>query len=159
MESTTPVAVALGEWVQLCMRRAMRHLLHYTRRSGLSSSQVSALLHIHSRGVCGVTSVGGDLGVSSAAASLMLERLVRQGLVERNENPDDRRAKQIVLTEKGREVLHESICAHQEWLDGLAHLMTPQEQAQVLAALTILIQKTTLLETDAAAPLVAPRQG
>lgn len=148
MESSTPIVAALREWIEIFMHRTMCHLLLYSRESGLSPSQVGALMQIHRRGVCGVSSIGGHLGVTSAAASHMLERLVRQGLVTRSEDPLDRRAKQIVLTEMGRQVMHESIRVRQEWLEALARLMTPQEENQVLAALTILTEKANQLENE-----------
>ena len=148
MESPGRFVAGLREWIEVFMRRSMCHLLLYARESGLSPSQVGALLQIHRSGVCGVSSIGGHIGVTSAAASHMLERLVRQGLVVRSENPLDRRAKQIVLTEKGRQVMHESVRARQEWLEALARLMTPQEQNQVLDALTILTEKSNQLENE-----------
>ena len=62
------------------MHRSMRHFLRYARESGLSMSQFGALFHIHRRGSSGVTDLGDHLGVTSAAASQMLDRLVQQGL-------------------------------------------------------------------------------
>ena len=75
-----------------------------SRESGLSMSQISALFHIHQADGSGVTDLGDHLGVTSAAASQMLERLVQQELILRTEDPDDRRVKQMVLTEKGARV-------------------------------------------------------
>jgi len=146
MESSERLVTALQEWIETFMHRSMRHLLVYAREQGLSPSQVGALLQIHRHGACGVSSIGGHLGVTSPAVSHMLERLVSQELVVRSEDPRDRRAKQIVLTEKGRRVMQESIQARQEWLEGLARLMTPQEQDQVLAALKILTERSDRLE-------------
>ena len=72
----------------------------------------------------------------------MLERLVQQGMILRSEDPNDRRAKQLVLTEKGQQTLHESIQARQSWLDELATLLSDSEKEQVRAAMNILIEKT-----------------
>jgi len=84
--------------------------------------------------------------VTNAAASQMLEHLVQQQMITRSEDPHDRRAKQIVLTDKGRQVLQESIHARQGWLEDLAHTLSPEEKEQVVAALHILIEKTSQLE-------------
>ncbi len=131
------------------MRRSMRHFMRYSRESGLSMSQVGALFHIHREGNCGVSDLGDNLGVSSAAASQMLERLVQQGLILRSEAPNDRRAKQLVLTEKGRQVVQESIHARQGWLNDLAAMLSAEEKAQVIAALGILLEKINRLEETA----------
>jgi DNA-binding MarR family transcriptional regulator len=148
MESSTQVTTALQEFAAFFMRGSMRHLLLYAKESGLSMSQIGAMLHIRRKGVSGVSDVGDDLGVTNAAASQMLERLVLQGLVVRSEDPQDRRVKQIVLTEEGHRRLRESIQARQGWLDALANLLSPEEQDQVTAALRILLERANQLEND-----------
>lgn len=148
MESSSPLVAALREWVELCMRHSVCHLLHYARERGLSPSQIGALMQIHRRGTCGVSGIGGDLGVTSAAASHLLERLVREDLVVRSEDPRDRRAKQIILTDRGRKVLQESLRAGREWQETLARLLTPDEQDQIHAALTLLSEKASQIESE-----------
>jgi DNA-binding MarR family transcriptional regulator len=146
MDASNPVTAALQEWIGVFMRRSTRNLLLYAKESGLSMSQVGALLHIHQAGVSAVSDLGDDLGISTPAASQMLDRLVQQELVARSEDPHDRRMKQIALTAKGRQVLLESIRARQSWLDDLAPLLTPAEQEQVIAALRILIRRANQLQ-------------
>jgi len=96
-----PFVATLEEWIKVSRHRMMRNFIDYARRSGLSMSHIGALFHLHHEGTCGVTELGNHLDVSSAAASQMLERLVQQDLIQRTEDPDDRRVKQIVLTDKG----------------------------------------------------------
>jgi len=132
------------------MRRSMRGFILYAKTNGLSMSQIGALFHLRKEGACGVSAIGDNLGVTNAAASQMLDRLVRQALIARSEDPHDRRSKHIVLTEKGQRVLHESLQARQGWMDDLAQCLTPQEQDQVLAALNLLIEKADQLESAAA---------
>jgi len=146
MQPTDQFAATLQEWVAVFMRRSMRNFVHYARESGLSMSQVNALFHIHRKGGCGVTDVGDNLGVTSAAASQMLDRLVQQDLILRTEDPGDRRAKQLVLTEKGVRAVQEGIHARQGWLADLAIMLSPSEKEQVAAALNILIDKTKQME-------------
>ena len=76
----------------------------------------------------------------------MLERLVQQGLILRKEDPNDRRVRQIVLTDKGRQILQESIAARQGWLENLSRTLTDSQREQVTAALNILIEKANQLE-------------
>jgi DNA-binding MarR family transcriptional regulator len=134
------------KWVESFMRRSMRDFIIYAKESGLSMSQIGAMFHIARHGALSVSDISEELGVTSAAASQMVDRLVHQGIILRSENPQDRRAKQIVLTERGRQVLQGSIDARQKWLDELSALLTPQEEEQVVAALLILIEKTNQLE-------------
>jgi len=147
MQSTDPLALALQNWVGAFMHRSMRDFIRFAKDSGLSMSQVGALFHIR-KGTSGVSDIGDDLGVTSAAASQMLERLVQSGLVTRSEDPNDRRVKHIVLTDKGHQILHQGIQARESWVFDLMKLLTPAEKEQVAGALNILIEKTKLLERD-----------
>lgn len=137
------------EWMEVFMQRSMRGFLAYARESGLSMSQLGAIFQIEHRGSGGVSDLGDKLGVTSSAASQLLERLVQQGLVLRSEHPDDRRAKQLLLTDKGRQVLQESVRARQNWLSDLAKVLSDREKEAVIAALNILIDRARHLDTPA----------
>jgi DNA-binding MarR family transcriptional regulator len=143
-----PFAVALQEWMEVAMRGSMRRFLHYAMESGLSMSHFGALFHLHHSGSCGVTEVGEHLGVTSAAASQMLDRLVHLGLVSRAEDPDDRRVKRIELTEKGRQVIEGGIRARQEWVNDLAEALTQDEKNRLISDLETLIQKARQLTPE-----------
>jgi DNA-binding MarR family transcriptional regulator len=145
MQHGDPFVVTLQRWIEVSMHRSIRHFICYARESGLSMSQLGALFHIHRIGSSGVTDLGDHLGVTSAAASQMLERLVKQGLILRSEDPSDRRVKQIVLTDKGLQVLRESIHAHQDWLYDLAGALSDSEKEAAMAAFKLLIDKANHL--------------
>jgi len=147
MPTTDPFVATLRNWIEVFMRRSMRNFIRYSRESGISMPQVGALFHIH-RGAGGVTDLAEGLGITSAAASQMLERLVQLGVILRSEAPHDRRVKQIVLTEKGRHILQESFHAHQGWLDDLAQTLSAGEKEQIVAALKILIEKANRLQSQ-----------
>jgi DNA-binding MarR family transcriptional regulator len=145
MQQTDPFVVTLQKWMDVFMQRTMRDFLAYIRESGLSMSQVGALFQIRRRESCGVSDLGDRLGVSSSAASQLLERLVQQGIVLRSEDPSDRRVKQLVLTEKGHEILQETIRARQSWLSDLGKTLSAGEKEAIIAALNILIDKANHL--------------
>jgi DNA-binding MarR family transcriptional regulator len=142
---TDAFLTTLREWVEVFMRRSMQNVIQYAKASGLSMSQMSTLMFLKRKGSSGVSDIGEDLGITSAAASQMLDRLVQQGLIQRSEDPHDRRLKHIILSERGREVMQEGIRARQEWQDQLVTLLTPDEMEQVIAALRILIDKANQL--------------
>jgi DNA-binding MarR family transcriptional regulator len=146
MQTIDPFVVTLQEWLEVFMQRSMRNFIRHSKDCGLSMPQIGALFHIHRKGNSGVTDLGDDLGVTSAAASQMLERLVQQGLILRSEGPTDRRIKQLALTPKGHQALQESVQARQGWLDNLAETLSDGEKEQIRAALTILIHKAKQLK-------------
>jgi DNA-binding MarR family transcriptional regulator len=145
MEQADPFVDTLQKWLEVSMHRSMRHFMSYAREHGLSMSQLGALFLIRRRGGCGVTDLGDDLGVTSSAASQMLERLVQQDLVLRSEDPSDRRVRQIVLTDRGTQVARESMRARQRWVSDLAESLSDAEKGAIIAALDLLIDRTTHL--------------
>ncbi len=154
MRQPSPFLSNIQEWMEVFMHHSMRNFLLFAKETGVSMPQIGAMFHIRQRGACGVSAVGDELGVTSAAASQMLDRLVQQKLIERSEDPSDRRNKQIVLTEKGHALLQQSVRARQDWLRELDGLLTPAESELVNQALEILIIKTRQLEQQPTAILL-----
>jgi MarR family transcriptional regulator for hemolysin len=148
MQPSNPLVATLHEWFGIFRRRLMGNFFIYARDRGLTMAQFGAMLRIYHKGACGVSDIGSDLGVTNSAASQMLERLVQLKLVTRSEDPSDRRVKQIVLTDKGRQIIQESSLAFQTWMEDLARTMTAAEQEQVRTALIILVDKARQLETN-----------
>lgn len=136
---------SLNEWTELFMHRSMHTFFHFAKDNNLSMPQMGALFQIQHR-KSKVTDLGENLKVSAPAASQMLEKLVQQGFILRSEDPEDRRAKHIVLTEKGNQVLREGILARQSWTKELASTMTNEEKELVLKAVTLLVEKTRKLQ-------------
>jgi DNA-binding MarR family transcriptional regulator len=85
------------------------------------------------------------MGVTSAAASQLLDRLVQQGLAIRSEDAHDRRNKVVHLTEAGRAIVQEAMAARQGWLEEVVNQLTPQEQQQVEDAIRLLLDKMRTL--------------
>ncbi|MFZ1042338.1 MAG: MarR family transcriptional regulator [Anaerolineales bacterium] len=148
MPRSDPLALTLQEWIGSFMRSSMRSLILYSKENGLSMSQVGALFQIY-HGKSNVSDLGEGLGITHAAASQMLDRLVQQKLILRTEDPQDRRVKQLVLTDKGCRMMQESVRARQGWLDDLVSRLSAGQKEQIAAAVKILIEKTNQLDQQA----------
>lgn len=140
------LATTLRRWIETFMRRSMQSFMRFTRENGLSMPQVNAMFFLSRKEPCGVSDLAMHLGITSAAASQMVEKMVQQGFLERCEDRRDRRLKQISLTAKGRQVMEDTIRAREQWIDQIAKVITPTEQAQIVTALEILIDKFHLLD-------------
>jgi len=145
MPRSDPLTLTLQELIGDFMRSSMRSLILYSKENGLSMSQIGALFQIY-HGRSNVSDLGEGLGITHAAASQMLERLVQQKLILRTEDPQDRRVKQLVLTDKGCRVMQESVRARQGWLDDLVSGLSAGQKEQIAAAVEILIKKTNELD-------------
>jgi DNA-binding MarR family transcriptional regulator len=146
MSDADPMVAALEEWIDVFMNRSMQNLIQFARKNELSMSQIGALFHLEKMGTSGVTDLGEHLGVTSAAASQMLERLVQQGLIQRSEDPHDRRVKQINLTEAGCLILEGSIRWRKGWLEGISNTLSEGETESIISALNLLIDRAQYLD-------------
>jgi DNA-binding MarR family transcriptional regulator len=136
----------LHEWAEVFARRSMRDFKRFMDDNGLSPSQLNALMRLHYGGRCGVSEIGEHTGISNAAASQMVDRLFQMGLIERVESPDDRRAKQLTLTAKGRNLVEQGIDARRCWLEELVSTFTYEQQVQIGEALMLLTEAARELE-------------
>ncbi len=87
----------------------IQDFMHFMHETGLSRPQIHALLHIFHAGECPISDIAALTDSSPAAASQLVERLVQQGLVQRAEDPHNRRVKKLRLTDKGLKLLHQGI--------------------------------------------------
>ena len=136
----------LKKWIEVVAKQSMHGFIVYAKEHGLSMSQLGALMHISKKGVSGITDIGDDLGVTNAAVSQMIDRMVQHNLIERTEDPDDRRAKRIELTQKGKKVIGECTEARQRWLVTLSDSISDADKKLAAKMLELLIDKTRELE-------------
>jgi DNA-binding MarR family transcriptional regulator len=140
MSPTKVLTDVISEWSEIFMQRSMRDFKRFMDETGLSFSQISILMRlVHEKGT-GVSEIGEQLGVTNAAASQAVERLVQLDLIERTEDPEDRRAKRLALTKKGRALIEQGIEARSKWIEGLMDVLTPEQQNMIILALTLLTE-------------------
>ncbi|MFL6177236.1 MAG: MarR family winged helix-turn-helix transcriptional regulator [Ornithinibacter sp.] len=71
------------------------------RRAGLSTSELHSLRHLMENPM-GPVELARALGVTSAAASGVVDRLVARGHAQRRPHADDGRRTEVLITESGR---------------------------------------------------------
>jgi len=86
--------------------------------------------------------------ITPAAASQLVDKLVQGGLIRREEDPHDRRAKCLNLTDKGRELIQQSIQERYRWVDQLTGTLTAEEREKITEALDIMNRATSKLEAE-----------
>ncbi|MBE3118444.1 MAG: MarR family transcriptional regulator [Candidatus Atribacteria bacterium] len=140
--SPTKVLLTEGirEWSEVFMHRSMRDFKRFMDATGLSFSQINILMRLFHGGCAGVSEIGDQLGVTNAAASQAVDRLVQLGLIERTEDPEDRRAKRLALTQKGRTLIEKGVEVRSQWIEGLTDALTPEQQNMIISALTLLTE-------------------
>ena len=140
---------SLRSWMDAFMHRSMRGWSHFAKSTGLSMPQFSILMQLHHKGPCGMSEVSERFDISAAAASQLVDKLVQAGYLERAEDPNDRRAKLLSLTDKGREFVLRGIEERYRWVDELALKLTAEERAQISDALDIMTRVAQDMESAA----------
>jgi len=140
MSPTKVLTDVIREWSEVFMHRSMRDFKRFMDLTGLSFSQINILMWLVHGGNTGVSEIGEQLGVTNPAASQAVDRLVQLGMIERTEDPDDRRAKRLALTQKGRALIEQGVEARSKWIEGLTDALTPEQQDMIISALTLLTE-------------------
>lgn len=70
-------------------------------------------------------------GITRATVTGLLDRLERDGLVERVPDAHDRRALRVELTAKGRQLAAQVFTQHGHWIAGLFKHLSPEERSQL----------------------------
>jgi DNA-binding MarR family transcriptional regulator len=101
---------------------------------GLGATESRALSYLAVHGDSGQSDLARDLGLTSSAATSLVDRLERQGVAERARHPRDRRRSIVRLTERGEAVVDES---HQ-WLAATLARVRSSDLEAVSASLAII---------------------
>jgi len=141
-----PAADALREWTDVFMRHSTRDIQSVARETGLSLSQVHSLFRLHFRSACPVTDLGESLDLTKAAASRLAQRLVEMRLLQRVEDPADRRVRLLRLSPEGQRLVRRMLDARHEWLRRLTGALTQEQQAEVVRALGYLVRSARAAE-------------
>lgn len=91
------------------LQKQIGHLSHYNLTPWLdlelTIGQLKSLFFINMEGITNLRKLATALGVSPPNMTGIVDRLVEQGLVSRDENPEDRRMLLLRTTEKGKTML------------------------------------------------------
>jgi DNA-binding MarR family transcriptional regulator len=151
--------LALREWLHVFMTRSTHDLVRFLKEADLTMGQYSVLMRLSHDGQCGVTDVGGHLGITNAAASQLVDKLVQQSLVERSEHPTDRRIRQLSLTANGRDLVQRSMEARIGWTNALFDALPTEQRAAVIQGLRDLAAAAQSLEQPAPRGFARPAAG
>lgn len=133
---TTPdqVAIAVLETVPSTMR-AIREQMRSGRAASLSVPQFRLLRFVGRHAGCNLSAAAEHLGVTLPAASQMVERLVRTGMMLRSVAPSERRRVELRITDAGAATLAECDARTRAWLCDRLEGMSEPEMERLAAAL------------------------
>lgn len=103
------------------------------RRLGLDDTETCALAELAQAGELTPGDLGARLSLSSGGTTALLQRLERDGHVERRRNPHDRRSVVVHATERTRALLDASVAPLAAAIDAAVATLSPAERETVRA--------------------------
>ena len=135
----------MGAFVGFLMATHGRDLIHLAHEFELSFSQMKALHHMHDASDLSVKELGEKLGLSLAAMSRAAEELVQRGLLDRSEDPQDRRIKRLRLTQSGGELVQRMREVRMAGFEQFVASLSPKEQALLAKALEPILAREDIV--------------
>lgn len=105
------------------MRKSAGRLNCVDADAEITPALMECLQYVYLHGASPIREIAGGLEMSLSAASQLVERLVKKGMVTRSENEQDRRLTSIDLTEPGRDAVRQMRRRKSEWFDTILGAM------------------------------------
>lgn len=128
-------------WAENAMRRSIWAFFRFNQERNLSTTQINSLFFICRHTSSSINDLAKHWGVTKAAASQIVDKLVEQGWIDRKENPNDRRSRNLTITPAGKELTEEARKFRHSWIDSFVASLNPEEIALVTPAFEVLNQK------------------
>jgi DNA-binding MarR family transcriptional regulator len=161
-EITAKVAAEAGPEAKDTAARVtalLRHVFLYDRGnqlrviedSGLSLTQCKALLELGGLGreprAWQVSDLAEHFGASVPSMSRAVDGLVKKGLATRVECPDDRRARQVGITAKGKALVETLVTVRQAGIEAFAATLSAAQRRKLDAAVDALMDREDIAQT------------
>jgi DNA-binding MarR family transcriptional regulator len=138
-----PVAILtpldLANRLRPALLKLARELRRESHALGVTGGQVSLLIQIQRHRGIGVRGLASLERMSPASMSGYVERLERAGLVQKTQDPNDKRRQGLSLTEEGERVLRSVKSRRTAWLAARLQQLEPDELAALDAAVEPLL--------------------
>ena len=102
---------------------------------GIGSGEVAILMLLHHKNAMNQKEIAEEIHINKATVSREIEKLIKNGYVERKRSGEDRRGYIIILTERGEEIIPEIKEILLEWKKVIMHGFSMGERGFIMKAL------------------------
>jgi MarR family transcriptional regulator, 2-MHQ and catechol-resistance regulon repressor len=121
------------------------------RSMGLGLSDFGALEILLHKGPLPVNIIGSKIRLTSGSISIAIDRLEEKQLVERRDDPEDRRARVVHLTPAGRKLIECAFAQHAGAMEHATSGLSPVERKEAIRLLKKLGTKAATLQPNRSA--------
>jgi MarR family 2-MHQ and catechol resistance regulon transcriptional repressor len=111
------------------------HALRHIQSVGLGFSDFAVLEVLLHKGPTPVNAIGAMVHLTSGSITAAVDRLEAKRLVERGNDPSDRRARVVHLTPEGGKLIRCAFVDHEAAMERATAGLSPEERAQAAALL------------------------
>jgi DNA-binding MarR family transcriptional regulator len=98
---------------------------------GVTVPQLRVLVMVHTRGPLNLSAVAAALEVNPSNGSRTCDRLIRAGLLDRRDSPEDRRNVTLTLTDAGRNLVEKLTKQRRSAIERVLRKMDAADRAQL----------------------------
>lgn len=125
------------------IERLLRHVAFIIKKRGrdilsdfdITTPQFLALVVLKDRPGITMGELCERLYLACSTATDLIDRMEKNGYLERNRDPDDRRVIRLSITEKGQNIIDQVINARRRYVDSILKQLTQKEIDQLAQAL------------------------
>ena len=121
------------------------------RSMGLGLSDFGVLEILLHKGPLPVNVIGSKIRLTSGSISIAIDRMEEKRLVERRDDPEDRRARVVHLTPAGRKLIECAFAAHAAAMEHATSGLSPAERKEAIRLLKKLGTKASTLQPSRSA--------
>ncbi len=125
------VWLVLMKAYQALNRKAMPSIAN----TGLCFSDFAVLEILLHKGPLPVNALGAKVSLTSGSATAAIDRLAGKGLVRRADDPEDRRARIVHLTPKGKNLIEAAFRIHEHDMEAAVSALSPAERQTLITLL------------------------
>jgi MarR family 2-MHQ and catechol resistance regulon transcriptional repressor len=111
------------------------HVVKDIEKHGISIENFMILELLYSKGPHPVQKISEKMSIPSGSITYVVDKLEKKGLVERQANPNDRRASNVVLTEEGSVLFDEIFPKHVDTISKNVSFITNEEKELLIQLL------------------------
>jgi len=140
--------LAVGQAYMELHHQAHRIVERAMTAAGISLGRAKVLIRLSLHGAMNQATLASHLGFAPRSVTETVDALEREGLVTRSDDPHDRRARIVELTDSGREAAEVASAVRKKAMDEIYGVLSPAERAQLVSLLDTVRTNLTQGEID-----------
>lgn len=125
----------ISRYISVIFRHSQLYSYNRLRRYGLGRGQQSLLMMLFEHGVMTQEQLSRALKIDKANIARAIDKLEKEGYVQRERSEVDKRSYDIILTDKAYEIKGEILSVVNSWVSELTKDMSQQEEERAIELL------------------------